>query len=242
MCTLSWLYKKDGVHIFFNRDEAKTRPQALLPAIYSNPTKHKYIMPTDAQAYGSWIGVTEAGIGLCLLNFYQGKTPHGVLISRGLLVKALLEIASKQDMLNYLHTRIWSQYAPFTLVLFFPDEKQPSTFCWDGESFNSVQINSPYTSSGVDFPEVSRVRQDTFSKYFALKMADSEQIKIEKIRLFHASHEPERSKYSVCMHRSDANTVSFSEINITSQSVYFDYTNGPPCCTSKAPSVSLVRQ
>lgn len=241
MCTLSWLATADGISIFFNRDEAKIRSKALPPKVHYSHQGHSYIMPVDAQSHGSWIGVTETGFAICLLNFYQGKTPNGRLISRGLLVKDLLECKDHHHIDAYLNSKNWSLYAPFTLVIFITNNKEPNTYCWDGERFSQITITSPYTSSGVDFPEVSAARQMTFAQFFTLNEVDTEQEKATKLRNFHTSHIPEKSKFSVCMHREDASTVSFSEINITATNVSLDYIDGSPCEGQKIPRQSLVR-
>ncbi len=242
MCTLSWLYPQTGIEIFFNRDEAKNRPQAIPPAKYISPNGHQYLMPVDTQSKGSWIGVTEFGMCLCLLNYYQGKTPTGELISRGLLVKALLEMPVESSVYEYLDEKDWQQYAPFTLAIFSPHEKEPIALCWDGHALKSISIHSPYTSSGVDFPAVSQARQKTYKENFSLLDNDSTTSKRAKLRSFHTSHMPEKSKYSVCMHRSDANTVSFSQIEITSNMIKFEYSDGAPCQTSKIDQISLQRK
>ena len=51
----------------------------------------------------------------------------------------------------------------------------------------------------------------------------------EGLFAFHRSHAPARSAYSTCMHRADAETVSFSWIQVTHQETDFCYTPGAPC-------------
>jgi hypothetical protein len=46
---------------------------------------------------------------------------------------------------------------------------------------------------------------------------------------FHASHATAPDAYSPCMHRSDAETVSFSRIQVTDSDIAFFYSPGPPC-------------
>jgi len=249
MCTLSWLYSQTGIEVFFNRDESKNRPRAIPPAEYTSPNGHQYLMPLDTQSNGSWIGVTESGFCLCILNYYQGETPTGELISRGLLVKTLLEISAEDAIYDYLDERDWKQYAPFTLVLFFPNTKEPTALCWDGiyrdgdgHALKPVAIHSPYTSSGVDFPAVSQARQTAYKESFNLLENDNISSNSTKLKSFHASHIPEKSKYSVCMHRSDASTVSFSRIEITSDLIEFEYADGAPCQVSEFNMTSLPKK
>ena len=60
------------------------------------------------------------------------------------------------------------------------------------------------TSSSFDSEEVRRSRQEEYSH-----VHDG-----EGLFAFHRSHAPARSAYSTCMHRADAETVSFSWIQV----------------------------
>jgi hypothetical protein len=55
---------------------------------------------------------------------------------------------------------------------------------------------------------------------------------------FHASHEPVRGPYSTCMHRDDADTVSFSWIRVEGGKIEFYYHPESPC--SLWPNVGRV--
>jgi hypothetical protein len=58
---------------------------------------------------------------------------------------------------------------------------------------------------------------------------------------FHRSHAPARSAYSTCMHRADAETVSFSWIQVTDQETDFCYTPGAPCENLPGVRLKLAR-
>lgn len=238
MCTLSWLKTHQGFDIFFNRDEQKTRLIASAPQCYQTPAGNQYLMPTDLDSGGSWIGITDTGVSICLLNFYQGITPSNPLISRGLLVKNLLGLSHSDAIFSELKQIQFQQYAPFTLVIFDPEQGSPTSYCWDGIRFTQVEIESPYTSSGVEFPQVSQARQETFKQHFKDRPKC-----IEQLKAYHASHLPEKSKWSVCMHREDASTVSFSHLSIGPFSSTFHYVAGSPCQQdAKKSSISLSRE
>ena len=52
----------------------------------------------------------------------------------------------------------------------------------------------------------------------------------ERLHLeYHASHHPSSGPYSPCMHRPDAETVSFSQIEVTPRRVRFHYVPHSPC-------------
>ena len=237
MCTLSWLKTHQGYEIFFNRDEQRSRLIATPPEHYTAATGNRFMMPTDLDSGGSWIGVTDSGVSICLLNFYQGNTPNNTLISRGMLVKELLGLSSIEEIRKDLEHIQFDYYAPFTLVLFDPETSSPISFCWDGKVFSSISIESPYTSSGVEFPQVSQARQETFKRHFKDRPKC-----IDQLKAYHASHIPEKSKWSVCMHREDASTVSFSHLSITPMTSTFNYTAGSPCkLDASQSSLSLNR-
>ncbi len=57
------------------------------------------------------------------------------------------------------------------------------------------------------------------------------------------SHLPERGPFSICMHRSDAATVSYMEVAVSGQRATMRYKPGP-CCSNGAmmtKTISLAR-
>ncbi|MCZ2721180.1 NRDE family protein [Marinomonas sp. 15G1-11] len=239
MCTVSWLYNEDGYQVFFNRDEQRSREKAQPPQIFSSTKINNatYIMPVDPQGLGSWMGVTHSGITVCLLNFYQGKPPTGPLISRGILVKQLLELNSFEKIRAALSEMVLLTYAPFSLLVFCPDKSKPYSLCWDGHNqYQSLNIVSPFTSSGVDFPIVSQHRQDSFK---SLLTQNKQEITPELLFDFHRSHLPTKSMKSVCMHREDAKTVSLSHIKVEKNNINYTYWDGSPCSSQEKYSKTL---
>lgn len=118
MCTASWLLEENGYHLFFNRDEQKGRAEAELPRKFIAENGTQYLMPVDPVGQGSWIATNEYGLTLCLLNYYQGETPKGELISRGQLVKTFAHHRYSEELVKAFVTLCFERYAPFTLVIF----------------------------------------------------------------------------------------------------------------------------
>src|SRR5262245_39809777 len=75
-----------------NRDESRTRPAALPPAV-TRIASRVAIMPTDPQAGGTWIGVNDARLVCSLLNVYDGGTSVERPLSRGTIIPRLLGCA-----------------------------------------------------------------------------------------------------------------------------------------------------
>jgi hypothetical protein len=59
---------------------------------------------------------------------------------------------------------------------------------------------------------------------------------------FHRSHVPARSAYSACMHRPDAETVSFSRIYVRGRETEFLYSPAAPCNREPAVRRTLPRR
>jgi len=255
MCTVSWLFTDNGYHVFFNRDEQKTREKALVPDIYSLGGVN-VVMPIDPQGGGTWLAVNEYGCTYALLNYYQGRFPKGVLRSRGQLVKNLASFKSFEDVSAYLDTQDLNKYPPFSLLCFIPNtiDIKPSFLTmirWTGKILVIEEQSSPLISSSVKFEEVLSARLAVFnavgvdangnaeSKEVTHQEANSKKT-VQNLISIHRSHIPSASEYSVCMHREDAQTVSFSHVYVPRKlclsdgskekaEIKFSYIDGPAC-------------
>ncbi|WP_293264980.1 NRDE family protein [Neptunomonas sp.] len=223
MCTVSWLINQNGYHLFFNRDEQRSRSKALPPSHYetNNVTA---LMPLDPDGDGSWISVNEWGFSLCLLNFYQGDIPRGPLSSRGHLLKSLSYLNTISAFTTEIECLNLNCYAPFTILAFERsfDGADIKRYQWDGKKLLTLNVSSPLTSSSVEFEKVSATR---INRYTSSTSMNTAQQHIE----YHQGHHPTKGHQSVCMHRRDAKTVSFSHILVTNEYASFDYQNGSPC-------------
>ena len=224
MCTVSWLVENNDYHVFFNRDEQRSRSLAIPPQAI-NVSGTQALMPIDPDGNGSWISTNEFGLTLCLLNYYQGTKPQGVLISRGLLLKSLSTYSTVECINHQLHTLPLNKYASFSLLVFGLDDKGQviqKTWQWDGEELIAVELTSPFTSSSVKFDEVNQSRLST-----ALELPTP--LNIDALIDYHQKHQPVKGHLSVCMHRDDAKSVSFSHIHVGVAQTIFNYKNGSPC-------------
>ncbi len=253
MCTISWLFSSSGYHVFFNRDEQKTRPLAIPPSIrMENETQT--IMPIDPKGNGTWCAVNEYGFTFALLNFYQGRLPKGRLNSRGKLVKACAGFDSIDNAISYLNSQNHAKIAPYSLLCFSPSNHGESSALsslkagvrmirWDGKILTDTGIETgqegPLMSSSVNYEQVFASRLTVYREIITSK-SDSENLVSDFLRL-HASHSPERSAHSICMHRDEAHTVSFSHIEVGLSEVNFSYANGAPCEATVEKVASLKR-
>lgn len=237
MCTVSWLFSNHGYELFFNRDELKSRQRATRPSL---KTLHQtqIISPIDTDAGGTWITVNEHGLSLCLLNHYaaQQVIDQRDWISRGLLVQALSHFADTSMLLSQLKAIKLSHYRPFDLLALSPNNQVWQAH-WDGFELQIKQPTlMPLTSSSYATDKVISCRLKHFRN-----IQKEQPLNPTQLRQYHASHSPEAGAFSVCMHRDNGQTVSFSHIRVDQSQVYFDYYDGSPCSTGEVHKTRLAR-
>ena len=225
MCTMTWFASDNGYELFFNRDERISRSRAALP------TKQtfngvKCISPTDTDAGGTWIAVNEFGFTVCLLNHYQFQQieTYKNWISRGEIVKKFADSSNLFAAEKNFRLMELGDYRAFRMFIIAPDGNN-RLLVWDGHKARvEVNVTKPKSSSSVDARHVKKLRKSLFED---MNLGQSK--KVDDYINYHASHLPSRSKESVCMHREDANTVSFSHVSVNADTVSFSYADGAPC-------------
>jgi hypothetical protein len=237
MCTVSWLPFGDGYTLCFNRDERYSRAPAIPPA---ERTKRgvRYLAPLDGDFGGTWLAVNEFGVTLCLLNRYRvpGYGPPARPLSRGLLVLELAGMTSARDAVAALEDRSLDRVQPFSLVALEPGQAV-RVVAWDGQALTGLTHRSPglvLTSSSVTEAEVGAARRAVFA---ALDRATP-----KALAELHRSHLPERGRCSVCMHREDAETQSFSQITVAADRVTLEHVPDAPCRGMPLPPLDLARR
>lgn len=238
MCTVSWLHEDSGYQLFCNRDERHTRQRAAPPQLQQRAGV-TFIAPVDGDHGGSWIGVNEFGLSLCLLNRYQDETarPLQTPVSRGLLLTELMDSDSPAQVSCRIKQHDLTRFQPFTLLALAPGT--PALIVhWTGRELlngRSAEAQMPLTSSSYETARVIESRQQQFAEL----TQQAGQITADLLLNFHRSHAPERGPFSVCLHRADAATVSFSHISVAGGAIRFDYHSAAPCADWAHPSHSL---
>jgi Transport and Golgi organisation 2 len=243
MCTVSWIHTPGGYHLLCNRDEKKTRASALGPRIQARGWV-RFIAPMDTEFGGTWIAVNEFGVSVCLLNganLTGGPLPtlrqHSR--SRGLLVRELIWAQSIDECALCLKQLDLAPFAPFTVVFLQPNK--PATIAeWDGDNTTVIPSGEslmPLTSSSFDPEDVRKARWSEFAR----RAAARGDIDPALLHAFHASHGTNRDAYSTCMHRADAETVSFSWIIVDRDGIRFTYCPGPACAANRSERQEMRR-
>lgn len=234
MCTLSWFPTEHGYEVFFNRDENRSRIKADPPK-YDELTES--IFPLDSQGGGTWVAVNRHRLTLSLLNNYQEENVQKASSSRGLIIPGLIKERDEGAVCEKLETGNYNDYQPFILCIFSPGLSEAGgvipVYLWDGHRMQPRKSSQIVISSAVSLREVTKSRQEVLGELLQHSTAN------RKLYLdYHKSHDPEKGKLSVCMHRQDARTQSLSHITVGEQ-VNFSYHDGPPCQNNNWINVSM---
>jgi len=246
MCTLSWIRRVDRYSVFMNRDEQPTRAPGLPPTIHNGVVR--WIAPIDGQSHGTWIGANDQGVALAILNRYHESPMRadGEWISRGLLVTTLLGETTKDRVERRLRDEPLGRYQPFTLAAFEPG-RGARLLAWNGKELSPSQVVETglvLTSSGFDQEKATRDRGDLFRRWQEFdpnRPTHPTEPTPESFEAIHASHIPEKGPLSICMHRPEAGTVSFTRIDVGPETVDVTYVPGPPGETTERIARSMPR-
>ena len=234
MCTVSWVYQGAGYQLFCNRDEKHARRLASKPQVLTRDGIH-FLAPIDGDFGGTWIAVNQFGVSLALLNRGPGTPAQ---LSRGLLVMSLITSPTLPDVTERFAVSDLSDFAPFTLLGLAPG-LPAALFTWDGREAGVMadpDSRMPLVSSSVDPAGCESQRRATLERI----RAESPALRPGALLAFHRSHSPAPGAHSVCMHRDDAQTVSFTWVTVDGAGANMYYAAGPPCRSLAGESLSLA--
>lgn len=227
MCTLTFIPKPGGYLLGMNRDESVRREKAQSPVVLEQGGVQA-AYPQESSTGGTWIATNSAGITLALLNQNRGPSAGPKLRSRGFVIPSLIHAPSMKEMVEGFHQLDLSGLLPFLLAAFFPGEKMIAEWKWDGRL---LQLR-PWTwrqrnwfSSGISDSIATQVRGAFVRDALRRRDAGSP----DWLRRVHASHAPVRGSFSVCVHRPEAESVSYTEIMHLGNQTSLHYHAGRPC-------------
>ena len=230
MCTVTFSPRKRGYALAMNRDEKLTRTSGLPPAV-SVINGRRVLAPSEPSG-GTWISVNDGGVTFALINWYSIRARVETKpVSRGEVVRAVsfcntaVLANEKLELLPLKHIN------PFRLIGIFPETKEISEWRWDLTRLSSKKHSwqfQQWISSGFDEPQAQRLR----GQVFRAAARQSSVGNLDWLRRLHRSHSPAVGPFSTCMHRTDAVTVSYSVVTVSSLTVQMRYFDGAPChCT-----------
>lgn len=227
MCTVSFLPFGRGFYLGMNRDELLARAEARPPTIVDfNRTKALY--PSE-ETGGTWIGINEFAVCFALINWYAVPTrPASEGVSRGVIIPNLLRCRSMAEASERLARIPLHEIAPFRLIGIGCAERALSEFRWDGEALEEIWSaweRRHWFSSGYDEARANLERELICRQAWTEPDAG----RLSWLRRLHASHKPARGPFSICMHRPEAATVSYTEIRVSRACARMRYVPHAPC-------------
>jgi hypothetical protein len=223
MCTVSFLPTRQGFMLAMNRDEQVSRPRALAPRRHWTGTRAS-LYPSEAGG-GTWIGVSDAGLCLALINWYaKPQRDRALCVSRGIIIPHLLAAESLKEVAAMFADLPLAKINPFRLIAASSKERQLREWRWDGKRLTCSRFGwkrRHWFSSGYDEALTNKKRAAVVRAIARPTQAG--------LRKLHQSHLPAEGPFSICMHRTDARTVSYTQIVTTKSGAAMRYAAGSPC-------------
>jgi hypothetical protein len=235
MCSVSWVAAAGALDLFFNRDEQRTRAPGL-PPVSGDRNNVRFFFPVDGKSGGTWIAANNRGLVTGLLNHYAADTSPmpPTNASRGAIIPGLIDAATPAEAAERLTPAEAATQRPFLLILLH--HARPGVrLTWDGVALARKPLDPArgfLTTSSFRTAEVVPSRHAVAAQtiWDATTLHD-----------LHASHLPERGPFSICMHRPDARTVSFTRIHSGPDEVRLDYHADAPCRPAPVHTVRMPR-
>jgi hypothetical protein len=238
MCTLTFIPTTHGYLAAMNRDELRNRLIARAPRTHTrNGVEALY--PTEPSG-GTWIACNRYAILLALLN-WNDKSPSQKVPpptrSRGLLIPELIGASNFEVTAGIFERWGLDGILPFRLVGFFASEKTVAEWSWDGRR---KDLRTLPWSRGHWFSSSLSDRAAAEQRGIACEAAATRPNfgTRRSLRPLHASHLPAAGPFSVCVHRPDAVTVSYTEVVCRKRFLTMRYVPGNPCRKSQPRKIS----
>jgi hypothetical protein len=241
MCTVVFISKQDGGYLLgHNRDES-TRRRKGQPPNESRRDGTLFISPRDPEGGGTWIGVNQFGLSLCVLNAVQAASIQRPTNpkSRGMIAWDLLHLSSADAIERHLNhfVDLLQSVRAFQLVVAEPEREGKAghdgdapfvhRFSWDGAGLRREKSPGPaiFVSSGYDQPGAEKARSEQWRRF----LESNPDPDAATLSAFLSTHEPNPSELSICMHRKRAHSVSRTLVQVDRESALLTYHDGRPC-------------
>jgi hypothetical protein len=227
MCTVTLIAREQGYLLGMNRDEKRSRPNGLPPS-ERRIDGHRVIYPSEPGG-GTWVSLNDLGVTLALINWYSvSRRVTTNPVSRGEIIPSTSAAVSPEIVDIGFSKLPLTRINPFRLIGIFPQSKEVLEWRWDlsklarkAHHWRSQQ----WISSGFDEPTAQKIRSRTFKQFLTQGSA----VTPDWLRRLHSSHTPECGPFSTCMHRSDAVTVSYTQISVSHNKASLKHISAAPC-------------
>lgn len=222
MCTITLVPHPDSMNGFIltsNRDEAVSRK--TLPPRSEIYAETRLYFPKDAEAGGTWIGVSEHLRCVCLMN--GAREPHvrkpDYRKSRGVVV---LDFLSKRKLKKSLKDYDLDGIEPFTMIIV--DWSNGLIFyelVWDGKKRQVSKLplkEHIWSSSPLYSEKMKTLREDWFKD-----LKQSEGFSPESLFNFHQNAGVGNKEYDLIIDRGFLKTRSISQVFNSTKTLEFEY-------------------
>jgi uncharacterized protein with NRDE domain len=221
VCTISIIPTGVGLRLGCNRDEQRTRPEALPPETRLSG-RRAVRCPIDPASGGTWVGANDIGLVAALLNRSARHPSAGrATQSRGTIVPTLLAHASITQALDAGLALDARTFEPFSVVLL--QHATGWVLTSDGHTIATARLATDrpvmLTSSSLGDAVVEGPRRTLFE---AMVLRDAHAWRRAQHR-FHRHQWADRPEVSVVMVRPDARTVSRTTIEMTTAAAMLSY-------------------
>lgn len=187
------------------------------------------------------MGVNEYGNAFGLLNWHgepAGAQAQAKSRSRGLVIPHAAAFATLHELEQSWRPELFAGMLPFRLVGVFLAEGRLMEWRWNRESLE--RLSYPWKprhwfSSGLSDAQAAEQRGEVCRQAWQQPDAGSQ----EWLRRLHRSHDNGPGPFSICVHRQDVGTLSYTEIQYGDGSPRMRYTPGEPCTATTSVESSL---
>ena len=210
-----------------NRDEQLSRI-AGLPPNRQFIDGRAVVFPSEPSG-GTWISLNDGGACFALINWYSvaARVREGA-VSRGEVVKSVSACTSRILAEAQIERLPLERMNPFRLIGVFPADCEVVEWQWDLKKLarkNHRWKMQQWISSGFDEATAQQLRGKTFREAQWQTSSGS----VDWLRRLHRSHLPHRGAFSTCVHRSDAMTVSYTEVRVSASLATMNHQLTCPC-------------
>lgn len=239
VCTLTVVTSGNTYRMAMNRDEKISRGAGTPPEMHELDST-RAIYPNDGDG-GTWISANQLGITLALLNWNQ-ITPHVKATktrSRGRVIPALIGSRSLSGLRAALNASNFIGMMPFRLVGIFPLEQAIWEWRWDSKQLKFLAHGwAPrhWFSSSLSDDRAESMRGAVCQTARHEPDAGS----AGWLRRLHGSHVGGRGPFSLCVHREQVRTLSYSEVSMTPEGMRMCHFRGSPCVMNQIDPIEIT--
>jgi hypothetical protein len=230
MCTFSFIPEKEGYLVGMNRDEQIVRSASLPPERF--PIEGGYALYPREISGGTWIAANSFGVTLALLNWYSVAPNAPKSQSRGEVIPSLIAGEDSSSVHDALTRLSLGGTLPFRLVGIFSQGHKVTEWRWSQRMLEILEFpweRRHWFSSGLSDAEAEKQRGAVCTR-----SSPNGRTTKEWLRELHRSHENGPGPFSVCVHRPEVRSLSYSEVSYSLHGLSVLYVPHPPCEQTKS--------